>query len=86
MLAQRYVEGFEQKWIHECASGEELLGSADVQSLADLDNSYSMVREMRAVPIGLDDITRLAAATAAPLVRPPLRIRSDNGLGNSSEH
>ena len=69
LLAQRYVEGFEQKWIfHERASGEELLGSADVQSLADLGNSYSMVREMRAVPFGLDDVTRLAAATAAPLV------------------
>ena len=27
-----------------------------------------MVREMRSVPFGLEDITRLAAATAAPLV------------------
>lgn len=68
VLAQRYVACFEQKWIfQERPANEELLGSADVQSLADLGNSYSMVREMRAVPFGLDDIARLAAATAAPL-------------------
>jgi hypothetical protein len=81
LLAQRYVEGFEQKWIfHERAAGEELLGSADVQSLADLGNSYSMVREMRTVPFGLDDITRLAAATAAPLLPLLLTIFSPEEL------
>jgi hypothetical protein len=81
LLAQRYVEGFEQKWIfQEHAGGEELLGSADVQSLADLGNSYAMVREMRAVPFGLDDITRLAAATAAPLVPLLLTIFSPEEL------
>ena len=52
----------------EAAKGEELLGSGDIQSLADLGNSYSAVREMRIVPFGLEDITRLAAATAAPLL------------------
>ena len=46
----------------------ELLGAADIQSLADLGNSYAMVREMRSVPFGMDDITRLAAVTATPLV------------------
>ncbi|HEY1468541.1 MAG TPA: hypothetical protein VGF61_05815 [Candidatus Acidoferrum sp.] len=81
LLAQRYVEGFEQKWIfRERAAGEELLGSADVQSLADLGNSYSMVREMRTVPFGLDDITRLAAATAAPLLPLLLTIFSPEEL------
>lgn len=49
------------------ASTEELLGATDIQSLADLGNSYAVVREMRPVPFGLDDIARLAAATAAPL-------------------
>jgi hypothetical protein len=81
LLAQRYVEGFEQKWIfQERTAGEELLGSADVQSLADLGNSYSMVREMRTVPFGLDDITRLAAATAAPLLPLLLTIFSPEEL------
>ena len=46
----------------------ELLGTGDIQSLADLGNSYSVVREMRIVPFGTDDIVRLAAATAVPLL------------------
>lgn len=66
LLAQRYVEGFEQKWV-VAASIEELLGTGDIQSLADLGNSYAVVKEMRAVPFGLQDISRLAIATAAPM-------------------
>jgi hypothetical protein len=69
LLAQRYVRSFDQKWIvRDPSTSEELLGAADIQSLADLGNSYALVRDMRPVPFGLDDITRLAAATAAPLV------------------
>ncbi|HEY2547674.1 MAG TPA: hypothetical protein VGI46_16500 [Candidatus Acidoferrum sp.] len=68
LLAQRYVESFERKWVVRDHTSEELLGAADIQSLADLGNSYALVRDMRPVPFGLDDITRLAAATAAPLV------------------
>jgi len=68
-IAQDYVDGFEQKWVtKDDDSSEELLGSGDIQSLADLGNGYAVVREMRSVPFGLDDITRLAAATATPLV------------------
>jgi hypothetical protein len=69
LLAQRYVEGFREKWIVEYGSNSgELLGTGDIQSLADLGNSYTLVNEMRLVPFGLQDMTRLAAATAAPLV------------------
>ena len=69
LLAQRYVQSFEQKWVYrDPAPSEELLGAADIQSLADLGNSYGFVREMRPVPFGLEDISRLAIATAAPLV------------------
>jgi len=39
-----------------------------------------MVREMRPVPFGLEDITRLAAATAAPLVPLLLTIFSPEEL------
>ena len=69
LLAQRYVENFQQKWVkQEPVVSEELLGTGDIQSLADLGNSFAMVRDMRAVPFGLQDMTRLAAATAAPLI------------------
>jgi hypothetical protein len=81
LLAQRYVENFEQKWVVRApAPSDELLGSGDIQSLADLGNSYAMVREMRPVPFGLEDIARLAAATAAPLLPLLLTIFSPEEL------
>lgn len=69
LLANRYVEGFEQKWVRGNATeADELLGSGDIQSLADLGNSYAAVKEMRPVPFDLQDIARLAVATALPLL------------------
>jgi hypothetical protein len=47
--------------------GEPLLGSADIQSLADLSNSVEGVRTMRSVPVSRDAVIRLALATAAPI-------------------
>jgi hypothetical protein len=68
-LASRYTQEFEQKWVHGGApKGEALLGSADIQSLADLGGSYSVVRGMRAMPFDAKDVTRLAAITALPLL------------------
>ena len=67
LFAQRYVESFDQKWVRSPDLPDELLGSGDIQSLADLGNSYQVVREMRTVPFGLQDISRLAIATAVPL-------------------
>jgi hypothetical protein len=68
LLAQRYVDSFEERWVTaQSETTEQLLGSADIQSLADLGNSFDMVREMRPVPFGVDEITRLAVVTAAPL-------------------
>ena len=67
LFAQRYVEGFDQKWVRSAFPSEELLGTGDIQSLADLANSYQVVREMRVVPLGLQDISRLALAAAVPL-------------------
>jgi hypothetical protein len=69
LLASRYVEEFEDKWVGRNTSDtNEFLGSGDIQSLADLGNSYAAVREMRPVPFDLQDIARLAAATAVPLL------------------
>ena len=67
MFAQRYVESFDQKWVRGVIPSGELLGTGDIQSLADLGNSYEIVRVMRVVPFGLQDVSRLALATAVPL-------------------
>ena len=80
-LAQRYVEGFERKWILDgVPPSEKLLGVSDIQSLADLGNSYAMVREMSSIPFRLQDVSRLAAATAAPLVPLMLTVFSPEEL------
>lgn len=67
LLAQRYVEGFDQKWVRQSLASAELLGTGDIQSLADLGNGYQVIREMQIVPFGLQDVLRLVIATAAPL-------------------
>jgi hypothetical protein len=47
---------------------EPLIGSADIQSLADLGNSLEVVRTMRVAPITKEDILQLMATTLAPMV------------------
>lgn len=69
ILAQRYVREFDTKWLRGGAPGDEpLLGSGDIQSLADLGNSLEVVQQMRVAPVTKDTILRLAAAVLAPLV------------------
>jgi hypothetical protein len=69
VLAERYVREFDAKWVRGGApADEQLLGSADIQSLADLGNGFQVVREMRIVPVKRDDLLRLVGATLAPIV------------------
>jgi hypothetical protein len=68
-LAERYVREFDAKWLRGGAPADEpFVGSADIQSLADLGNSYEVVRTMRFAPITKDAILRLAAAALVPMV------------------
>ena len=68
-LAQRYVREFDAKWLRGGAPADEpLVGSADIQSLADLGNSFEVVRTMRLAPITKEAILQLVAATLAPIV------------------
>jgi hypothetical protein len=68
-LAERYVREFDGKWLRGGAQADEpFVGSADIQSLADLGNSYEVVRTMRIAPITRDAVVRLAAATLVPIV------------------
>lgn len=68
-LATHYVSEFDRKWLHRNAHTEQpLLGSADIQSLADLSNSYNVVHSMRTAPITKEVVLRLAVVTLAPIV------------------
>ena len=68
-LAERYVREFDAKWLRGGAPADEpLVGSADIQSLADLANSFEVVRTMHIAPITRDSLLRLVAATLVPIV------------------
>jgi hypothetical protein len=61
------MRAFDQRWIRrsEC-DANTLLGTADIQSLADLDNAYSIIKEMNPVPFSRDMIMQLLWATLVP--------------------
>ena len=68
-VGNAYTQSFDKKWVHgKPPQGESLLGTADIRSLADLNNSFAIVREMRPVPINKNTIIALAVAAALPLV------------------
>jgi AcrR family transcriptional regulator len=68
-LAERYVREFDAKWLRGGVPADErLVGSADIQSLADLANSFEVVRGMQIAPITRDAVLRLVAATLVPIV------------------
>ena len=67
-LAERYVREFDLKWLRGGAPADEpLVGSGDIQSLADLGNSYEVVRSMRIAPITKDAVLQLAVAILLPI-------------------
>jgi hypothetical protein len=68
-LAQRYVRDFDAKWLRGGAPADEpFVGSADIQSLADLGNSFEVVRSMRVAPVTRQAVVQVVAATLLPIV------------------
>jgi hypothetical protein len=66
-LALRYTRLFHERWI--VGPGEpSLLGTPDIQSLADLGNSFERVEKMRFVPFGTRPVLFLVAAAAIPMM------------------
>jgi hypothetical protein len=66
-LAARYVKAFEAKWLEGTPPNEPLLGTADLQSLADLANAVSVVKGMRWITIGPRLLTIMTIAVVGPL-------------------
>jgi hypothetical protein len=68
-LAEHYVREFDAKWLRGGAPADEpLVGSGDIQSLADLSNSFEVIRTMKIAPITREAIVQLVAATLVPIV------------------
>jgi hypothetical protein len=68
-LGSEYTTAFERKWMEpRPEDGEALLGSADIQSLADLGNSFNVVRQMRLYPFEPRVVAILTAAAVGPFL------------------
>ena len=69
-LGERYVRDFRDKWLRGGAPADEpLVGSGDIQSLADLGNSFGNAEQMRFVPVTLRQLAAFVAAFLAPTCR-----------------
>ena len=67
MLASRYVKEFDLKWVRgEAMKNEEFIGSGDIQSLADLGNSFQVIQEIQPFPFGRDAVVRIVVMTLIP--------------------
>ena len=77
-FGSEYTQAFHRRWIGKKELSEEpLLGAGDIQSLADLGNSFEIIRKMRILPVELSDFVAFVlpglipalplAATVMPL-------------------
>lgn len=69
VLGSHYVNAFDSKWLRKPQSADEpLLGSADLQSLADLQNSLRTIEAMQWIPVGRRLWIGTVAAVLLPMV------------------
>jgi len=67
-LATEYTGSFQRKWIRgENPDQEALLGTGDIQSLADLGNSYALIQRMNMLPVNPRSLIQLVIATLLPM-------------------
>lgn len=67
-LANEYAAKFHAKWIVDKRGDEQLLGTSDIQSLADLSNMYAVVREINFCLIDKTNVMIVAAVALVPFV------------------
>jgi hypothetical protein len=69
VLGMHYVDDFREKWMGARAgAGKALVGSADIQSLADLAVAHDRIQQMGVLPVDLRAVVRFALVVAAPFL------------------
>ena len=67
-LGTAYTGLFHKKWIeHDNPDHDPLLGARDIQSLADLGNSYSIIAKMKPIPLDPRTLIHLVVASLLPM-------------------
>jgi hypothetical protein len=79
-LANEYTQAFDSKWVRKEGAEGELLGSGDIQSLADLGNSFGYVRNMRPFLVDLNGVIPPIIAVALPMLPLVLTVYPFNDL------
>jgi hypothetical protein len=67
-LSTDYVRLFDRKWNRGREASPDLLGSSDIQSLADMSNSFEVVRTMLPVPVETRHVVIVASWMILPMV------------------
>jgi hypothetical protein len=68
-LAAEYSREFAEKWIAGNRKPDDhLVGSADIQSLADMGSSFNLIRNMSLLPIATHQILSLVVASLLPVI------------------
>ena len=69
VLGSHYVDTFPRKWLGAHPhTRESLVGTADIQPLADFANAFYVIRGMYFVPISRDTLLRLGLVIVIPLL------------------
>jgi hypothetical protein len=67
ILVQQHNQLFHDKWIGGNKPADELpLGNPDMSSLVDLGSSFTVIRQMNIVPVGLTQLFRVAIISCLP--------------------
>jgi len=68
-FATKYSRAFDRKWIGgDNPENEPMLGSGDMQSLADLGNSYNVIQDMKPIPISKETFIALLVPGIIPMI------------------
>ena len=69
VLSSHYVNDFRRKWVQQTSINmEPILGTPDIQTLADLGHSFDVISKISIVPFGKDAVMRLGGILILPLL------------------
>jgi len=69
VMAHHYVEAFDQTWLRDKnVTGQKQLGTGDIQSLADLNNSVNVIKNMRIIPCSRSLVLAITVSVVVPFL------------------
>jgi hypothetical protein len=68
VMASHFVNVFYHKWVDTESTDDSVLGADDIQSLADLSNSFTVTRDMNIIPFSFRNVIQLFLLVVLPLL------------------